>query len=71
MSGKKEEPKAGRAKINVGRNLANTSRGQGTFGLTNKDKLKAGRAAASNLIAGTIEKNKAAADKAAGIKRNQ
>jgi hypothetical protein len=27
-------------------NLANTARGQGTFGLTNKDRLKAGRASA-------------------------
>lgn len=62
---------AGRAKINVGHNLANTSRGEGTFGLTNEDKLKAARAAATNLIAGTIEKNKAEADKKAGIKRNK
>lgn len=61
----------GRTKINVGRNLANTSRGEGTFGLTNADKLRAGKAAARNLIAGTVEKNKAKADKAHGIKRNQ
>ena len=61
---------AGRAKFNVGKNLANTSRGEGTFGLTNKDMLAAGRAAATNLIAGTIEKNKAKADEEARIKRN-
>ena len=47
------------AKFNVGRNLASTSRGEGTFGLTNKDKLKAARAAAQNLIEGTIESNRA------------
>lgn len=38
--------------------------------LSNKDRLKLSKAAARNLIAGTIEKNKAAADKKHGIKRN-
>jgi hypothetical protein len=37
--------------------------------LSNKDVLKLSKAAARNLIAGTIEKNKAKADKKAGISR--
>lgn len=36
-----------------GRRLAATSRGEGTFGLTKKDKLKAGKASAKALMSGT------------------
>ena len=47
----------------IGRNLANTSRGEGTFGLTKKDKLAAGRASAKALMEGTRKTNMSKEDK--------
>ncbi len=46
----------GKDKIRVGHGQADVSR-RGAPGLTKKDKLKLGRAAAKNLVVGTIEKN--------------
>lgn len=52
---------SGKAKVRVGHGQADASRtkGRGTLGLTNKDKLNLGRAAAKNLVEGTREVNKA------------
>ena len=66
----------GETKIRVGRSQARRVREnppEAPFGmrLSNKDRLKLSKAAARNLIAGTIEKNKAKADKKYGIKRNK
>jgi len=47
---------AGQTKINVGRAQADISRGGG-FGLTNEDRLNLGKAAATNLMEGTVEEN--------------
>lgn len=60
-----------RTKINVGRNLANTSRGQGTFGITDEDKLKAGRESARLLLEGTMQKNREKRDRSVNNKRNR
>ena len=51
---------SGEAKVRVGRGQADVSRGKGrgALGLTKKDKLKLGKAAAKNLVEGTIEKNR-------------
>jgi hypothetical protein len=64
------------AKLRVGRAQAKRVQErppEAPFGrrLSNADTLKLSKAAAKNLIAGTIEKNKAAADKAAKIARNK
>lgn len=64
----------GQDKINIGRAQAQRVRDnppEAPFGmrLSNKDRLKLSKAAAKNLIAGTIEKNKAKADKKARIDR--
>ena len=48
--------------MNVARGQADASRtktGEGSLGLTRKDKLNLGRAAAKNMIAATRKKNKA------------
>ena len=62
----------GDTQTNVGRALANTSRGEGTFGLTNADKLKAGRAAAKALISGAeINARKARKENKEGTRRSK
>ena len=69
---KRLDESEGDVKINDGRNLANTSRGQGTFGLTNKDKLKAGKAAAKALMTGAaINAKKARDEHEKGTKRSK
>ncbi len=59
---------SGQAKTRVGHGQADVSRskGRGALGLTNKDKLKLGKAAAKNLVEGTMETNKAKRKKAKG-----
>ncbi len=59
------------SKKTTGASLANTSRGQGTFGLTNADKLKAGKEAARLLLEGTMEENRKERDKAVNNSRTR
>ena len=64
------------AKLRIGRAQAKRVQErppEAPFGrrLSNKDTLKLSKAAARNLIAGTIEKNKRSADKRAGIQRRE
>jgi len=56
------------AKLRVGKGQAKTSRskGRGVLGLTKKDKLALGKAAAKNLVEGTIEKNRKKRSKGRG-----